>query len=198
MLILLAAGPVTVIACSDSGNTNDCSDGLDNDGDGKVDDADPGCVTDQRESADEGKGKCGNGIDDDGDGKVDFPGDPQCADTNDHTGRRATPPKCSDNRDNDGDGKIDFPLDPGCSAPNADDEADDCPNGPLCPQCSNGKDDDGNGTIDYPSDMGCTGASDNDEFSRNLAACGPMVNINRYSRWATKSPARGKIAPHRA
>ncbi len=180
MLILLAAGPVSVIACSDSGNTNDCSDGKDNDGDGKVDDADPGCITDQRENADEGKAKCGNGVDDDGDGKIDFPDDPQCIDANDDTEDGATPPKCSDNRDNDGDGKIDFPFDPGCSAPNADDEVDDCPDGPLCPQCSNGKDDDNNGMMDYPNDMGCTGASDNDEFTRNLAACGANVSITPF------------------
>lgn len=181
MLVLLAAGPVSVIACSDSANTNDCSDGKDNDGDGKIDDADPGCVTDQRESADEGKAKCGNGVDDDGDSKVDFPDDPQCASKDDDTEDGATPAKCQDNRDNDGDGKLDFPDDPGCSAPNADDEMDDCPNGPLCPQCSNGKDDDGNGKSDYPNDSsGCTGASDNDEFTRNLAACGPMVNITPF------------------
>lgn len=74
-----------------------CGDGKDNDGDGKIDVADPGCssATDSSEvshdsgcmnAADpfEGARKCSDGIDNDGDGKADFAGgDPGCADAND-------------------------------------------------------------------------------------------------------------------
>ncbi len=80
--------------------------------------------------------------------------------------------QCSDGIDNDGDGKTDYPADPGCTAPNQDDEVDDCPSGPNCSQCANGVDDDGNGSIDYPGDPGCTSASDPFEFVNNPIACG--------------------------
>src|SRR5262245_51908535 len=88
-------------------------------------------------------------------------------------------PQCSDNVDNDGDGKIDFPNDPGGSAPNEDNEQDDCPSGPNCPQCSNGKDDDTNGMTDYPNDPGCTSAGDNDEFTHNANACGAGMTVKQ-------------------
>ncbi len=62
-----------------------CSDGVDDDGDGKADyPDDPGCTspTDNDETDDCPSGpmcpQCGNGIDDDGDGKIDYPMDPQC------------------------------------------------------------------------------------------------------------------------
>ena len=62
-----------------------CSDGKDNDGDGKIDfPADPGCSsaldddeTDAKMSA--VKAVCEDGEDNDGDGKVDFPDDPGCS-----------------------------------------------------------------------------------------------------------------------
>jgi large repetitive protein len=65
----------------------ECSDGVDNDGDGKTDfPDDPGCTspTDTDESSCEfgnpGDGcfECGDGIDNDGDGKIDYPDDPGC------------------------------------------------------------------------------------------------------------------------
>jgi hypothetical protein len=88
-------------------------------------------------------------------------------------------PKCSDGIDNDGDGKIDYPNDPGCSAPNVDDEADDCPDGSNCPQCANGKDDDANAKTDFPDDPGCTSAADPDEYTMNPVACGTNVMIRQ-------------------
>ena len=88
-------------------------------------------------------------------------------------------PKCNDGIDNDGDGKVDYPNDPGCSAPNVDDEADDCPDGPNCPQCANGKDDDANSKTDYPDDPGCTSAADPDEYTMNPVACGTNVMIRQ-------------------
>ncbi len=90
-----------------------------------------------------------------------------------------TGPKCSDGIDNDGDGKTDYPNDPGCTAPNQDDELDDCPAGPNCPQCANGIDDDGNGSTDYPNDPGCASASDQFEFVNNPVACGAGLIIKQ-------------------
>ena len=54
---------------------NLCSDGADNDGDGKTDSADPDCSVPG--NATEGAPACANGIDDDGDGFTDL-GDPDC------------------------------------------------------------------------------------------------------------------------
>lgn len=72
-----------------------CNDGVDNDGDGKADAADPGCVT----ASDN----------DEADDCSPTPG-PNC-------------PACSDGVDNDGDGKLDFPTDTGCLRPSSDTEA---------------------------------------------------------------------------
>jgi hypothetical protein len=62
-----------------------CSDGVDDDGDGKIDyPDDPGCIspTDDDETDDCPSGpmcpECGNGRDDDGDGLIDYPADPDC------------------------------------------------------------------------------------------------------------------------
>ena len=73
-----------------------CGDGMDNDGDGKIDfPHDPGCTAfeDDDESDDCPSGpncpQCGNGIDDDGDGKIDYDppaggmSDPGCSSQND-------------------------------------------------------------------------------------------------------------------
>ncbi len=63
-----------------------CSDGIDNDGDGKIDyPNDPGCTspddTDETDDCPNGPTcpQCGNGIDDDGDGQIDYPNDPGCS-----------------------------------------------------------------------------------------------------------------------
>ncbi len=57
----------------------DCSDGLDDDGDGLIDfPNDPGC-SDSLDPDERGAGfECDNGIDDDGDGLIDFPDDDGC------------------------------------------------------------------------------------------------------------------------
>jgi len=85
-----------------------CSDGVDNDGDGKIDAQDPGCLS--------GPGGTYNPADDD---ERDTPAPPPAA-----------KPQCSDSKDNDGDGKIDA-KDPGCLSgpggtynPNDNDETD--------------------------------------------------------------------------
>lgn len=120
---------------------------------------------------------CSDGEDNDSDGLVDFPDDLGCTSTTDDTEDSLTSAQCQDGRDNDGDGKKDYPGDPGCFAPQADDEKDDCPNGPNCPQCADGEDNDGNGSTDYPDDPGCTAAADDDEFLHNPVACGSGLMI---------------------
>lgn len=62
-----------------------CSDGIDNDSDGKIDyPNDPGCYSadddDERDMP-----ACNDGVDNDGDGKIDYPNDPGCSSANDKT-----------------------------------------------------------------------------------------------------------------
>ncbi|ANM31226.1 hypothetical protein ABI59_19075 [Acidobacteria bacterium Mor1] len=66
-----------------------CSDGIDNDGDGNIDGADPGCANGNDPSERGDYAQCDNGLDDDSDGDHDFPDDAQCstaADTSEETG----------------------------------------------------------------------------------------------------------------
>ncbi|HVF19772.1 MAG TPA: hypothetical protein VNA14_05980 [Mycobacteriales bacterium] len=66
--------PVTVTG----GRLPQCSDKIDNDGDGKIDfPADPGCTSAQDDS--EIDFECSDKVDNDGDGKIDFPADPGCS-----------------------------------------------------------------------------------------------------------------------
>jgi hypothetical protein len=130
-----------------------CSDGVDNDGDGKVDyPADLGCTSagDNNES---GPPQCKDTVDNDGDGKVDYPADPGCTGSSDNN---EVDPQCSDGVDNDGDGKVDYPTDLGCT-----DAGDNNESGP--PQCKDTVDNDGDGKVDYPTDPGCSKESDNSE-----------------------------------
>jgi Tol biopolymer transport system component len=90
-----------------------CSDGVDNDGDGRVDfPADPGCrsATDNNEA----NPRCSDGLDNDGDGRTDFPADPGCDKPSDNN---ETNPRCNDGLDNDADGLTDHPADLGCASP---------------------------------------------------------------------------------
>ena len=120
-----------------------CSDGVDNDGDGLIDfPADPGCESSMSNESP----RCNNGIDDDGDGLIDFPDDPGCASASSFT----ESPQCNDGFDNDGDGDIDFPADPGCTSASGTNER---------RPCSDGVDNDGDGLIDFPKDPGCTSAN---------------------------------------
>lgn len=65
-----------------------CSDSVDNDGDGLVDfPADPGCTSatdnDETNVAPPPKPACSDGADNDGDGKIDYPADPGCSSVSD-------------------------------------------------------------------------------------------------------------------
>ncbi len=58
-----------------------CNDGLDNDGDGRIDyPFDPGCpsIADLDETDPIPTPQCGDGLDNDGDGLIDYPADPDC------------------------------------------------------------------------------------------------------------------------
>ena len=91
----------------------ECSDGLDNDGDGFADDADPGCESPADLFEKIATLACDDGVDNDGDGAIDV-ADPGCA----GPGWPTEAPACSDGLDNDGDGGIDVdgsPPDPDCA-----------------------------------------------------------------------------------
>lgn len=88
-----------------------CSDGIDNDGDGKTDHpADPGCTSPEDDDEANPCSSC-----------------PQ------------PEPECSDGDDNDDDGLIDHPEDPGCSSP--DDDTESNGGGGTCKNRSGGGDD---------------------------------------------------------
>ena len=165
----------------DPGSTTECSDGQDNDDDGKADfsGGDPGCPTaqDNREQ-DDPPPECSDGEDNDFDGKADFPSDPGCASGNDlDEGSEGTSitPECSDGQDNDGDGKTDAAGgDPGCPTGQDNREEDD-----ATPECSDGEDNDFDGKTDFSNDPesgdpGCDSALDpveDDAFPNFPAAC---------------------------
>jgi hypothetical protein len=134
-----------------------CDDGLDNDGDHRIDAFDPGCDGPLDESEQSPTLVCDDGLDNDGDGVTDFPSDTGCDSPSDPSekGTRA----CDDGIDTDGDGLIDFPADPGCSS-----SADRSERGPGR-VCDDDIDDDGDGTADFPGDAGCASIDDPSERS---------------------------------
>jgi hypothetical protein len=148
-----------------------CSDGRDNDGDGLIDTADPGCDADDTEAPSNRPAQasdCHDGRDNDGDGLVDAAQDPACANGDSESGSggpskapttttttpapppppAAPPPQCGDGRDNDGDGLVDA-KDPGCASGGTEGGTQ------ATSQCSDGRDNDGDGLVDRPADPGC-------------------------------------------
>jgi len=82
-------------------NLPQCMDGIDNDGDGKIDyPDDPGCTSPNQDSEvdDCPSGpncpECGNGIDDDGNGLIDYPDDPGCESASDPIEFTENPEAC--------------------------------------------------------------------------------------------------------
>jgi hypothetical protein len=142
------------------GASTECSDSLDNDGDGLVDWEDPDCTSPTDTS--ERPQRCGDGIDNDDDGKIDYPFDPGCSSREDTSEEDpATLPACANGIDDDGDGTRDFldgHGDPGCVS-----AADDSEREASGPQCDNGLDDDTDMAVDFPADSSCTGPLDNNE-----------------------------------
>ena len=97
-------------------DTPDCSDGLDDDGDGLIDHPDdPGCSSPTDASERELTLACDNALDDDDDGTIDL-ADGGC-DAPGDTDERGAPEECDNGLDDDGDLLIDFPDDPGCLHP---------------------------------------------------------------------------------
>lgn len=167
-----------------------CSDGVDNDGDGRIDfPADPDCTgpTDDSEAPEGGRPECSDGVDNDGDGRTDFPSDPDCTSANDdsESGRDRGDAECEDGRDNDGDGRVDFPDDPGCSSRRDDSEdgggtagagGGGAGGGGNGAECQDGIDNDGDGKVDHPDDPGCSSPTDDSEGGGgNLAFTGTNV-----------------------
>jgi hypothetical protein len=127
-----------------------CSDGVDNDGDGKTDyPDDPGCSS--ADDRTEKERACADGRDNDADGTTDYPNDRGCVSPADDSEKAA----CSDRRDNDSDGETDYPNDPGCSSRHDRSENE--------PTCADGRDNDGDGKIDFPFDSGCSSPADGSE-----------------------------------
>jgi hypothetical protein len=78
-----------------------CDDGIDNDGDGRIDyPADPGCLApnagDETDDCPDGPycPQCANGRDDDGNGTTDYPDDPGCMSASDNTEIADNPVAC--------------------------------------------------------------------------------------------------------
>jgi len=126
-----------------------CSDGKDNDGDGLVDDADPGCRNDNTEAPDNTPGDCHDGRDNDGDGLVDSAQDPGCAadGTEADSGSAPPPPPVTTT-----------PVPPPPPPPARTTTTPVTPPPPATPgvsECRDGIDNDGDGLTDRPADPGC-------------------------------------------
>jgi len=98
-----------------------CSDGVDNDGDGLVDYPDDLGCSDANDDTEDStpQPQCDDGRDNDGDGKTDYPADPGCfaslADSEeDDCPSGPSCPQCANGIDDDGNGKTDYPDDSGC------------------------------------------------------------------------------------
>ena len=174
-----------------------CSDGIDNDRDGRIDCGDSDCARDPACRVVE---NCANGRDDDRDGLIDCAdpecfGDPVCL----------APEDCFNGRDDDGDGLVDCDdfdcvglpecFDREICFNGRDDDGDglvdcadpDCINDPSCPPgveiCDNGRDDDGDGLIDCADreclrDPACRRVEDcangiDDDFDRRVDCADP-------------------------
>lgn len=133
-----------------------CRNGLDDDGDGKVDRADSGCdhENDDSEAGPEASALCSNGLDDDADGQTDS-ADAGCQPL--LPDARLLADACRNGVDDDGDGQTDYPADAGCSGWGDATEASDNPG------CANGDDDDDDGLTDS-ADPQCAGNPAGSEF----------------------------------
>jgi hypothetical protein len=141
-----------------------CADGLDNDGDGLVDGAQPSCHQDlrlARETAPDCVGPdcelavCGDGLDNDGDGLADAL-DPGCSNGEDSSEAEDLSP-CADGFDNDSDELVDS-ADPDCAGAAVTEDGLPLVAGPLDRTwfpCADGLDNDHDGSTDQPQDGGC-------------------------------------------
>ena len=95
-----ATDDATVVA-PDAAPKPQCSDGIDNDNDGKIDyPDDPGCTSplqdDETDDCPSGPNcpQCANGIDDNANGLIDYPADPGCASASDNNENMTNPAAC--------------------------------------------------------------------------------------------------------
>lgn len=105
------------------GLTTECSDGIDNDGDGSIDQADAQCYGPWHAESEGGTSRrvasvCADGLDNDNDGLTDRD-DPECLASQWGDESMAAPGfdpvrACGDGADNDGDKVQDYPQDPSC------------------------------------------------------------------------------------
>lgn len=176
-----------------------CRDGVDNNGDGKIDyPNDPGCTsandTSELQNDPSCSGpddnteaeQCANGIDDDNDGLTDR-ADPGC--WTDQKNPESYNPvgdneasatsECQDGVDNNNNELIDYPADLGCTSRLDYSEQPSTPEVVYLPGCANGIDDDSDGLIDYPSDRGCESQIDDSEKEpAKVCRAGDATNIN--------------------
>lgn len=137
-----------------------CSNAIDDDGDGLVDLDDPGCDSPNDDDESDEITQCSDGVDNDDDGLIDLQ-DPACESTaDDDESNDPPPPQCANGEDDDGDGDIDL-EDRGCANAADTDESDE----PPLPACNNGIDDDQDGFTDFPADPGCGSEFDDDEVN---------------------------------
>jgi type II secretory pathway pseudopilin PulG len=137
-----------------------CSDSLDNDGDGWFDLTDPGCTDTADDSeTDSGTTACNDNIDNDGDTLTDE-ADPGCSSGLDIDELGTN--QCDDGTDNDSDTFTDYPDDDGCTDVLDNDETD-----PPTPECSDSIDNDGDTLTDNPADPGCIDDFDTSELGTN-------------------------------
>ncbi|MGH0034033.1 MAG: hypothetical protein ACQGVK_03310 [Myxococcota bacterium] len=156
-----------------------CENGQDDDEDGLVDLADPGCAA-AGDASEHGTAACDNGADDDGDGATDAVEDPDCRGPADPS----ETPDCSDGLDNDGDGAIDA-ADPACVEPDLQLED---------PQCDDGLDNDDDGLVDFPDDPQCKSAAGRETrgcgLGAELVAFAGLLCLGRRRRRSREGGAR--------
>ena len=168
----------------------ECSDGIDNDGDGKIDAEDATCFYpwsveghdwNNPHAGWRGIGECQDFWDNDGDELLDAL-DPGCVASNDASEadgfQPMQPGTCLDGIDNDGDGVADRD-DPKCQWPTDDESSSAVAR--AVGQCRNGIDDDGDGKIDGE-DLACYGKNGLSEFDMTSNGRG-NVSIDPKGRW---------------
>ena len=151
------------------GLVRECGDGIDNDGDGLVDQADLQCYGPGDSESPEGlrgiNTACTDGEDNDGDGAIDHD-DADCLAALDGNETGAVlPDPCTDGEDNDGDGDADD-ADADCAIAGWGQE--------TSPACSDGIDNDGDGDVDFSDDADCEDEAWNSESAgadADAAAC---------------------------
>ena len=172
-----------------------CRDEVDNDGDGRIDLADPGCAdaADDDETDAVIPPQCSDGEDNDDDGATDL-ADPGCTGAADDDEVDPPPPQCDNGEDDDDDGTTDL-ADRGCGSAQDDDESDDPPR----PACADGADNDADGFTDYPGDPGCGSELDDDESGDGptLPQCTDGIDNDLDGRVDLADPGCGSAADPR-